>query len=57
MAWEHKMRVLAGCIAAAAVMAAGAAQAASIEIRDAVARVTVVPEARSDIKVEVTRPN
>jgi hypothetical protein len=51
------MRALTGFIAGAAVMAAGSAQAASIEIRDAVARVTVVPEARSDIKVEVTRRN
>eukprot|EP01036_Dinobryon_divergens_P039421 gene39421-51958_t len=57
MAWEREMRVLTGCIAAATVMAAGAAQAASIEIRDAVARVTVVPEARADIKVEVMRSN
>ena len=43
--------------ASAAVLSAGAAQAASIEIKDAVARVTVVPEDRSDIKIEVTRPN
>ena len=33
-------------------LAAGAAQAAEVEIKDAVARVTVIPEARSDIKVE-----
>ena len=38
-------------------MLAGAAQAASVEVKDAVARVTVVPEARSDIKVEVISPN
>lgn len=43
--------------ASAATLAAGAAQAASVEIKDAVARVTVVPEARSDIKVEVVRSN
>lgn len=33
----------------------GTAQAAELEITDAVARVTVAPEARSDIRVEVTR--
>jgi DNA-binding transcriptional regulator YdaS (Cro superfamily) len=43
--------------ATAALMSAGAAQAASIEIKDAVARVTVVPEDRKDIKIEVIRPN
>lgn len=43
--------------AAAAALAAGSAQAASVEIRDAVVRVTVIPEARSDIKIEITRPN
>jgi hypothetical protein len=35
----------------------GAAQAASVEVKDAVARVTVVPEARSDIKVEFLTTN
>lgn len=40
-----------------ASLAAGAAQAASIEVKDAVARVTVVPEDRSDIKVEVVSAN
>jgi len=44
-------------LAAAAAFGAGGAQAATLEIKDAVARVTVIPEARSDIKVEVTRPN
>src|SRR5262245_19693828 len=34
--------------------AAGAAQAEGVEIKDAVARVIVVPEARSDVKVEVS---
>lgn len=44
--------------ASAAVMTAGAAQAAtSVEIRDAAARVVVIPEARSDVKVEVIRTN
>ena len=51
------MRVLMGIVASAAAFAAGSAHAASIEIRDAVARVTVIPEARSDIKIEVTRRN
>lgn len=37
--------------------AAGAADAASVEIRDAVARVTVVPEDRPDIKVEMLTVN
>jgi hypothetical protein len=43
--------------AVAATFAAGAAQAATVEIEDAVARVTVVPEDRSDIKIEVTSAN
>ena len=38
-------------------LAAGAAQAAEVEIKDAVARVTVIPEARSDIKVEFLTTN
>ncbi len=52
------MRLQLALLAAVAATAAGsAAQAASVEIKDAVARVTVVPENRSDIKVEVVRPN
>jgi len=43
--------------AAAALGAGAAAQAATVEVKDAVARVTVVPEDRKDIKVEVIRPN
>jgi hypothetical protein len=47
--------------AVAATFAAGFvatnAQAATVEIEDAVARVTVVPENRSDIKIEVISPN
>ena len=41
------------------VLAAGSAQAASprVEIKDAVARVTVIPEARADIKVEFLTTN
>jgi hypothetical protein len=42
---------------AAAALAAGAASAASVEVKDAVARVTVIPESRSDIKVEVVQAN
>lgn len=44
-------------VAAAALLAAGAAQAKepSVEIRDAVARVTIVPEARSDVKVVISK--
>lgn len=46
-------------VASAALLAAGAAQAAtpSVEIKDAVVRVTVVPEARGDVKVVVVRGN
>jgi len=52
------MRLQTILLAAAAVaLSAGAAQADSVEIKDAVARVTVVPENRSDIKVEVISPN
>jgi len=37
--------------------AAGAASAASVEVKDAVARVTVIPENRSDVKVEFISTN
>jgi copper(I)-binding protein len=44
--------------AAVAVLAtAGAASAASVEVKDAVARVTVIPEARNDVKVEFLTTN
>jgi hypothetical protein len=43
--------------AAAAALSAGAACAASVEVRDAVARVTVIPENRSDVQVEVIAAN
>jgi hypothetical protein len=49
------MRLQLALIAAA--FTATAAQAASVEITDAVARVTVIPEDRSDIRVEVVSPN
>ncbi|MDQ0462734.1 hypothetical protein QO010_000482 [Caulobacter ginsengisoli] len=43
---------------AAALLAAGAAQAApSVQVKDAVARVVVIPEARSDILVEFQTKN
>ncbi|WP_309091957.1 GIN domain-containing protein [Phenylobacterium sp.] len=56
------MRRSMGLLAAAAAAtitwaAAGVAKAAEVEIRDAVARVTVIPENRSDIKVEIIAPN
>lgn len=56
------MRLQTALLAAVAAISAGAvlpeaAQAASVEVKDAVARVTVVPEDRSDIKVEVVRAN
>lgn len=46
----------AGAVLAAAMAmgAAGAAQAAEVEVKHAVARVVVIPEARADIKVEVS---
>lgn len=40
--------------AGAAALAAGSASAATVEIKDAIARVIVVPEQRSDVKVEVS---
>ena len=54
------MRLLTVLTAASALgLIAGAAQAATIEVRDAVARVVVIPELRQDIKVEFlsTNPN
>jgi hypothetical protein len=42
---------------AAALGAASAASAASVEVKDAVARVTVIPENRPDIKVEFLSSN
>ena len=52
------MRFQTILLAAAAVLGAGgAAQAATVEIEAAVARVTIVPENRKDIQVEVVRPN
>lgn len=42
-------------LAGLAASLGGAASAAELEITDVVARVTIVPEARTDIRVEVTR--
>lgn len=44
-------------VATAALLGATAAQAASVEIKDAVARVVIMPEARSDVKVEFLTTN
>ena len=55
------MRTLLILTAAGAALALGgaasAADAASVEVKDAVARVTVIPENRSDVKVEVVQAN
>jgi hypothetical protein len=52
------MRLFMGLsLAAAALAAAPSAGAASVEIRDAVVRVTVLPEARSDVVVQIIRTN
>jgi hypothetical protein len=52
-----RLPILFLAASAAALAAGSAAQAASVEVKDAVARVTVIPEARSDIKVEIVRAN
>jgi len=44
-------------IAGGLSVVAGGAQAATVEIKDAVARVTVVPEARTDVRVEILANN
>lgn len=51
------MRLQTILLAAVAVLSAGAAQAATVEVKDAVARVTVIPENRSDVRVEIVSPN
>jgi hypothetical protein len=49
---------MAFLVAAAATLAGGGARAAaSVEVKDAVARVTVMPESRVDVVVEVTHAN
>jgi hypothetical protein len=49
--------VLCAAAAVAPAGAAGAAGPASVELRDAVVRVTVIPEDRADIKVEMVTTN
>jgi hypothetical protein len=51
------MHRLAAGLMTTAFLAAGPAQAASVELRDLAARVTVIPEARSDLKVEFLSRN
>ncbi|ODT85449.1 MAG: hypothetical protein ABS78_20720 [Phenylobacterium sp. SCN 70-31] len=55
------MRLAALLSASAAIFAAvstpASAQAVSVEIKDAVARVTVIPEDRRDVRVEIAQPN
>ncbi len=55
------MRLLAAAAISSLAMAslawADAASAASVEVKDAVARVTVIPEDRSDIKIEMLTTN
>jgi hypothetical protein len=51
------MRLPTALLAATAALAASAAHAASVEVKDAVAQVTVIPEDRSDVRVEIVRAN
>lgn len=52
------MRLAIALVCAASALAvAGAASAASVEVKDAVARVTVIPEDRADVKVEFLTSN
>jgi hypothetical protein len=52
-----RIALMFAAAAAATLAAAGAASAASVEVKDAVARLTVIPENRSDIKVEIVSAN
>jgi hypothetical protein len=54
---EIILAVAASAAAATVALAASAAEAASVEVKDAVARVTVIPENRGDIKVEFVSTN
>ena len=51
------LMLLAATASSLAALAAGAANAASVEVKDAVARVTVIPENRTDVKVEFVTTN
>jgi hypothetical protein len=50
-------RTIGWALAALALAAPAAAAAATLELRDVAARVTVIPEDREDIDVQVTRTN
>jgi len=51
------LMLLAATATSLAAFTAGAASAASVEVKDAVARVTVIPENRTDVKVEFISTN
>lgn len=51
------MRLLTALAAGSLALAAGTAHAASVEVKDAVARVVVIPEARLGVKVEFLTQN
>ena len=51
------LMLLAATATGVAAFTAGAANAASVEVKDAVARVTVIPENRTDVKVEFISTN
>jgi hypothetical protein len=51
------MRQFCAWAAAVLALAGGGAHAAAVELRDMVARVTVIPEARDTVKVEVVHEN
>lgn len=50
-------RFLRITLATVATLCAGAASAASVEVKDAVARITVIAENRTDIKVDIVQAN
>lgn len=51
------MRRLIGAIVGGCALAGGSAQAAAVEVRDAAARISVIAEARRDVKVEIAHAN
>jgi hypothetical protein len=51
------MRLPTIVLTVATLAVAGGASAASVEVKDAVARVTVIPEDRADVKVEIVQAN
>lgn len=51
------MNIWLGAVALAVMAIAGSAGASTVEIRHAAARVTVIPEARSDVQVSFARTN